>query len=453
MADPLSILGDVSAGLELVAVAAKALLATARLIKDFKETPKKLASLLSDLDASTTRLNFSFDETSICSQYLASPQLGGISQCIVALYTVLQDIRSLLEPLGKKRQATPGPIRHLWNNVVALKIESELPAKLDRLNRLNLEVIRELGTLSLESQRVTNELILSNNESTQKQFASMETHMGLMQLDFKRLALAVKQTTQNNVVFPTSCSMKAWRIAQVMESTQPCVLSPADPSTANLDHILFSIRTFYTRGNFDSTSTVIRSKFWEDTYLGIYWVKVAAHSQRGSSESCSRGLRLLKKSTTGAIDVLAHGTSTMLLELLSTLAPVNTAASPYVHDGLMAYLHELAQEQLPKSHPITLVLRRLRMESPGNDVTLRALSFIFERLRAILGPLHELTLLGAHRLCETLRRNGDYNEALKVATGVIGAIRGTLGLDLCKNVTCYSRLSTFTWTSVTGSQH
>ncbi|KAK8063341.1 hypothetical protein PG996_007993 [Apiospora saccharicola] len=210
-------------------------------------------------------------------------------------------------------------------------------------------------------------------------------------------------------------------------STSLRVLPSPDPSRAILDHILFSIRTFYTPGNFDASTAISRPRFWEDTYLGIYWMKVAAHSQRGSRESRNRGFQILKKSTAGAFNVICHTTSSILLELLSTLAPVNTAASPYVRQGLLAFLHELAREQLSKCHPITLVLENLRSDNSDNDVTIRALGFIVERLHAMLGPLHELSIYGTNRLCETLRRSGDYDAALRVAQGAISAMRAILG--------------------------
>jgi hypothetical protein len=56
MADPLSIVGGLAAGMQLVAVAAEALLATIKLMRGLKEVPERLALLLAEVDDSISRL-------------------------------------------------------------------------------------------------------------------------------------------------------------------------------------------------------------------------------------------------------------------------------------------------------------------------------------------------------------------------------------------------------------
>lgn len=122
-----------------------------------------------------------------------------------------------------------------------------------------------------------------------------------------------------------------------------------------------------------------------------------------------------------------EGVASILIKLLSTLSPVNTTTCSYVRDGMLQYLSQLAQEVLPRDHPIALVINKLRYDDGDKDVFLRALTFISERLRSTLGPIHELTQLATKRLCALLRRSKDYDEALRVANDSIRAIRALLG--------------------------
>ena len=63
------------------------------------------------------------------------------------------------------------------------------------------------------------------------------------------------------------------------------MLSTSKLPSADLEFVLFSIRTFYTTGNFDASSTVTKPRFWNNTDLAIYLMKVSVGARRGSTES------------------------------------------------------------------------------------------------------------------------------------------------------------------------
>ena len=219
------------------------------------------------------------------------------------------------------------------------------------------------------------------------------------------------------------------------------LISISQLPNANLESVLFSIRTSYTGEIFDASSAITKTKFWTDIEdLVIYLMKVSAGAIRGSTDSQTRGLRLLKMLTADdAKNALGEGTTTILIELLSTLlSPVNTTTCSYVRDGVLELLSRLTREHLG-NHPITLVMNVLKDDRGDKYVNLRALTFIVEHLRSTLGPVHEVTQLTTDRLCALLRRGGDYSEALRVARAGVQAICTVMGPGLATGAHAFAQ--------------
>ena len=116
----------------------------------------------------------------------------------------------------------------------------------------------------------------------------------------------------------------------------------------------------------------------------------------------------------------------IFIELLSTLSPVNTNTCPYVRTAVLRQLSQLTRESLG-NHPITFVINILEDDKGDKNVSLRALTFIVERLQSTLGHVHELTQIATDRLCTLLRRGSDYTEALRLAYTRLQFIRATKG--------------------------
>ena len=485
MAEPLLIVGGLAAGLQLVTTAAQALLATIKLMRDIKDAPERLALLLGEVDDSISRLCHSCNAGSKIFQNLDLPQLDRLSRSITTLYPALQGIHNMLMPLTYNSKGKRAPVRSLWQSLISLKVERELSEKLERLNRLNMEMIREIGMLGLEVQVNINRLIMANNAASREVFSNIEGKMDSLQNEFQNFTLSIHQahaitlensdyrsiaSDERSLLPKHKLSESSWcsscspdhnpaSISGLSVDTQELaenkrlsreraeqmhrylfgssgiattfthnMLSTSQLPSANLEFVLFNIRTFYTTGNFDASSAIKKTEFWNDTDLAIYLMKVSAGAIRGSSESQTRGLRLLKKLTSNnAKYTLDQSTATILIELLSTLSPVNTSACSYVRDGLLRHLSELAREQLPRDYPIALVINKLKDNNSEKYISIRALTFIVERLRSTLGPIHELTQFATNRLCALLRRSGDHSEALRIACDGVRAIRTAIG--------------------------
>ena len=73
MVEPLSIIGGLTAGIQLVSTTAQALLATIKLMKDLKEIPKKLTLILCEVEESISRLCQSCNMGSELFQHLDPP--------------------------------------------------------------------------------------------------------------------------------------------------------------------------------------------------------------------------------------------------------------------------------------------------------------------------------------------------------------------------------------------
>ncbi|KAL9096632.1 MAG: hypothetical protein Q9165_001119 [Trypethelium subeluteriae] len=484
MADPLSIIGGLTAGMQLVSTAAQALLATIKLVKDLKDVPERLSLLLGEVEGSICRLCNSCNADSTILQNLDISQRERLSRSASILYPALQEIRDMLMPLMSRSQGKRS-VRGLWKSLVSLKVEKELTDKLQRLNRLNMEMIQELGMVGLEVQVATHGLVMANNAASSEAFSNIGIKMDSLRDDFHDFTLSIQQvhaTTLENQSNHTINSQKrssppkeeSFKSSRRSSSSNSLDLictpgstvytqEPADeerltqeraeqmrryltrrpgadtasalsvPSTSklsntNLELILFTTQTFYTLGNFDASSKVTKTEFWKDLDLAVYLMKVSTGRQRGASKSQIRGLRLLKKLTADdATNTLDQSTSTIIIELLSTLSPVNTTSCSYIRKGILEHLSSLARDQLPRDHPIALVINVLKNDNDDKYVSLRALTFIAERLRTTLGAAHELTQLATKRLSALLRRSGDHSEALRVTRSGVRAIRATVG--------------------------
>ncbi|EED12098.1 hypothetical protein TSTA_001690 [Talaromyces stipitatus ATCC 10500] len=470
MVDPLSVIGSAMAGIQLVSAAAQALLATIKLMNDLKDVPERLALLLNEVDDSISRLCYCCNEGSKLFHNLDPSQQERLSRTTSAIYPALQDIHKMLTPLLGSSRTRASSVRRLWKSVLSLKVEKEL---------LNLEVIRELGIVGLEVQVNTQGIVIANDLTSRDGFSNIEAKMDLLRNDFQNFTISMHRATpvtsktsgyfidpeKQNLSLADGLNENSWSLnsrpdhysdsisgSTLGTQTPPegeslsqqkaeqlrrylagrfetaIISGPNQVSTstlpnANLEFVLFSIRTFYTVGNFDASPTITKTKFWEDTDLAIYLMKASKGDKRGAGRSKVRAFQLLKKSTVDTTYTMSQGTATILIELLSTLSPINTTACPEVRKNLIVYLSEQARTQLSCNHPIALVLHALKNDNGDNDLALRALTFITERLRATLGPIHDLTQLATKRLCALLRRSGDLSETLRVTRDGIRAIR------------------------------
>ncbi|KID83676.1 hypothetical protein MGU_09062 [Metarhizium guizhouense ARSEF 977] len=471
MAEALAVLGAVAAAVQFAEAAAGALVKTIGVVRGLREVPPKLARLLSEVEASTSHVE------SLCSslspqhggsdmskQIQSQAHLDGLLETMTALYKATQDVNSFLAPMAEFGQVSTAKGRRMarmWKSIVSLKMDKELPDKLERLNRLNINVVRELSLVGLQVQVTTNTLAAVNNDILLRGFHDLAQQLTALSADMKGLHMAVTQrqsinnavdsgfaltfhetASSGNVTLSTSSSLAEAHTAPVSRGRRPASVErrgaqlqlhqkqaafpcprqgPGSFTDSHLDLVLFSIRTYYTPGGFDPTPAMLQPRFWKDCSHSIYLFKIS---------DLPKARRLLESSTAAAAhsnDVFTQGATTALIEILSTLSPVNTAAHPDVRKALLSYLHSLALKQLPRGNPILVVLSRLHQGMHGQEYTLTALQCIVDRLCASLEPTNPLRLHAQKRLIALLRRGRDYDRALHTCTQALGEIRTTAG--------------------------
>ncbi|KAM0451652.1 hypothetical protein ACHAPV_009891 [Trichoderma viride] len=188
-----------------------------------------------------------------------------------------------------------------------------------------------------------------------------------------------------------------------------------------LELVLFNTRTYCTIGNFQSEPTVMEPCFCTECKDSIYFLKTA---------DFPKAQRLLQISlTVSPDDVFVEGSAVVLIEILSTLSPINTAVNPHVRKTLLVYLYNLAIKNLPRWSPIVVVVSGIYEGMDSVDWSVRALTFIVDRLRANLDPANQLRMLAEARLITLLRRGHYYDEAFRVCNDTIQGIKTALGPD------------------------
>lgn len=341
-------------------------------------------------------------------------------------------------------------------------MEKEISGKLERLKRLNTDVVREISVVELQVQVAAHTLAVTMNTLMAQRFAEIGTQLGALTADVKDLGLTFthpqastmlgdyrkspmsgsttslgktmlteNKTTPHTAVMPSDSSDKLPSVSTQRRRRQLdfCLQrgrSPSLPQTpsgsfgnSHLDLVLFSIRTYYTKGNFDAAPVLLLPRLWKDCSDSIYFFKVS---------DLRKARRLLEKATVAhSADVFSRGSSTALIEILSTLSPVNTASNPDVRKTLLLYLHSLALRQLSRESPILIVLSCLHEGMDTTDWSVRALTCIVDRLCANLDPTNPVRLLSQKRLIALLRRSRDYDGALRECNRALADIRTTLG--------------------------
>ncbi|KAB5540237.1 hypothetical protein GE09DRAFT_1192021 [Coniochaeta sp. 2T2.1] len=115
MPDPLTALGAAAASAQFVELAAKALLKTIRFAKDLRKVDR-------------------------------------LARVVTELHHAMDDLNRTLTPLELERLRAGKTLRRLWKSVMAVNAEKDVADKLQKVDRLNNEVDRQLGVTGLELQ-------------------------------------------------------------------------------------------------------------------------------------------------------------------------------------------------------------------------------------------------------------------------------------------------------------
>lgn len=153
--EPISAVGLAAGAVQFADVGSRALLGMIRVLKDLKQTPKRMAELLQDLDMSLQRIYALHNElqqhpSSMFSQ-LDAVQRQRIADCINTAYQATSSLRVTLDPLFRTQNATSRDwIGRAWRSVVSVTIEKDIEQKVVRIERIKGEVMRELQLANLE---------------------------------------------------------------------------------------------------------------------------------------------------------------------------------------------------------------------------------------------------------------------------------------------------------------
>ncbi|EHK48578.1 hypothetical protein TRIATDRAFT_83527 [Trichoderma atroviride IMI 206040] len=343
-----------------------------RITKHLCEVPYKLSKLLGVMKTSASHFDYLcsglLKQDSELYQHINSPgRMNHIMQTVTVLREAIDEMNEFLSPIAE-----------------------ELPDKLERL------------VVGIEQQLIKDKAIVGGNASTQ-QLASFEARRTTLSTDPQPLStLGTCSTSLEKSAYTDSIEamllgsealapypgillwlggakkqMRAHIERRMFPGPKPVLYGSV--MCAHLELVLFYIRTYYTKGNFQPELTV--STFSKFTDL--------PKAQQSLRESL----------TVNSDDVFGDGSAVALVEILSTLSPINTAVNPQFQKTLLAYLYKLVIKHLPRW---------------SIAVSVRALTFIVDRLRANLDPVNQLRML-AEEILTTLLRRGHYDEALYLA--------------------------------------
>lgn len=155
MADPLTILGATAAGLQLGEAGCKALIGTITLLRNLRKAPRRMKRLLHETEMSIARLeyvrNTVLQPGSAVASQLSADQLATLNIVISEGQQAIDGLERELEVLVPRKGSTAGPLKRTWKSVVSLTKEDELKEHLENISRANMEILRELAVLCLQS--------------------------------------------------------------------------------------------------------------------------------------------------------------------------------------------------------------------------------------------------------------------------------------------------------------
>ncbi|KAK4160822.1 hypothetical protein QBC43DRAFT_109521 [Cladorrhinum sp. PSN259] len=237
--DPVTVLGGAAAGIQVVDVAARALLGSIKLIYGLCDAPDRTQSLLSDVEKSSARVSH------ICTTLLKpgsdlynalSPeQYARLSPCINHVSRAMRDTQSLLSKLcattGSPNQHA-SHLRRTWKAALALVRHEEVVETLARVDRLNLELLREVEVVGLEIQ------------------ATIRNNQDLIHQGFNTMNLSVEET-KSNIEHAQTVTVGRLDTVQTIASD---ILTTTHQSALQTSHILGHVASLKTEANIVSTN-------------------------------------------------------------------------------------------------------------------------------------------------------------------------------------------------------
>ena len=154
--DPVSALGLAAGAVQFADVGVRALIGMVKLLERLRETPKRMAELLQDVDKSIQRIHAlrnAMQQSNSLFTHLSTTQIQRVMGNVDDAYQATIELRHALEPLFRKSNITGhGWARKTWRSAVSVSMETRIAEKITRINRLNAEVMGEMQFTELEMQ-------------------------------------------------------------------------------------------------------------------------------------------------------------------------------------------------------------------------------------------------------------------------------------------------------------
>lgn len=135
-------------------VGGRALLGMIRLLKDLKETPKRMVKLLQDVDKSVQRicsLQNAIQQPASLFTDLSTTQIQRLTGRVDDAYHATVQLQHSLEPLFRKNNSAVHEwAKKGWRSIISIQIERSIAENVARTERLNREVLSELQLIDLE---------------------------------------------------------------------------------------------------------------------------------------------------------------------------------------------------------------------------------------------------------------------------------------------------------------
>jgi hypothetical protein len=205
---------------------------------------------------------------------------------------------------------------------------------------------------------------------------------------------------------------------------------PRDSTAFDMEHVLSSLKAFCS-SHFDAqpsihhyrstlltnpTSSAVRQT-WMQLHDCIYLFKL------NDTRRAIAGLEEIRQLPPSSL--IDHSPQ-VALEVVASLAPINTARYPCIRSFILSHVLGAALSVLGALHPITIICAQLSRDGDAQDVSRTALSCL-----AQLVSDKDAAFLLRVRLAavDMLRRERDYVAATKLAKEILDAAEREFGID------------------------
>ncbi|KAF2453668.1 hypothetical protein BDY21DRAFT_123690 [Lineolata rhizophorae] len=163
--DPISVVGIAGSSVQFADVGCRALLGTLKFLKSLRDIPRRMETLLQDIDKFVLRISGLQSEirrpdSTLFSQ-ISAAQRQRLEVVVQDAYQTVEDLQTALIPLG--RHTTPGShtkVKKAWRAVMSVKEEDKIKEMLERIERLYRDVTVELQRTGLDAQAAMSTCLL-----------------------------------------------------------------------------------------------------------------------------------------------------------------------------------------------------------------------------------------------------------------------------------------------------